>query len=380
MSGLGDTLAGLAAIKKTFAGVRPHAGGDAGMATVPGFGFNPGALKMLTHVPAGLPRGAALVVVLHGCTQSAGAHAAASGWLTLADRHGFAVLAPEQDAANNPNRCFNWFDAADIARGGGEAASIHAMIEHMIGAHGLDPQRVFVTGLSAGGAMAAVMLAAYPETFAAGAVVAGLPFGAATSVQQALSTMRHATALSGPDLKSLVTRAAPAPTRWPRLSIWHGSADATVSESNAAALVRQWTALHDLPTLPDTAETDGRWSRSRWVGDDGVVLVERNRVANLGHGAPLAAGGDDPLGRTAPYMLEAGVSSSLEIARFWGLAPAGAPLHARPRVTVGAMSPPPPPASGVGIGADVMNVVSPHVPAKVSDVIAKALKSAGLMG
>ncbi len=374
MSGLGDTLAGLAAIKNTFAGASANIGGDARMTPVQGFGFNPGALKMLTHVPSGLPRGAALVVVLHGCTQGAAAHAAAAGWLTLADRHGFAVLAPEQDAANNPNRCFNWFEPADTVRGGGEAASIHAMIEHMVAAYGLDARRVFVTGLSAGGAMTAAMLAAYPEVFAAGAVIAGLPAGAAGNVQQALSTMRHPTALSGPDLKSLVTRAAPQPARWPRLSIWHGAADATVAPGNAGALARQWSALLDLPPTPDTTEMDGRWTRQRWLGDDGAVMIETNTLAGLGHGMPLAASGADAIGRAAPYMIETGVSAALEIARFWGLAPAGSAMRAKPRGRAKAAAP------TTGIGADVMNAVSPHVSAKVGDVIAKALKSAGLMG
>ncbi len=374
MSGLGDTLAGLAAIKKTFAGAAPTVGGDERMETVRGFGFNPGALKMLTHVPDGLQAGAPLVVVLHGCTQGAAAHAAAAGWLTLADRYGFAVLAPEQDAANNPNRCFNWFEPADTMRGGGEAASIHAMIEHMTKTHGLDPSRVFITGLSAGGAMAAAMLAAYPETFAAGAVIAGLPVGTASNVQQALATMRNATALSGPDLKSLVTRAAPPPARWPRLTVWQGAADATVAPGNAAALARQWTALLDLAPNPDTLEMEGRWTRQRWIGDDGAVLVETNTLAGLGHGMPLAASAADAIGRVAPYMIETGVSSALEIARFWGLAPAAAAMRTKPRGQAAA----PPPASGIGAG--VMHAVSPHVSAKVGDVIAKALKSAGLMG
>ena len=373
MSGLGDPLAGLAAIKKTFAGAAPHFGGDSRMETVRGFGFNPGALKMLTYVPDGLPAGAPLVVVLHGCTQGAAAHAASAGWLTLADRHGFAVLAPEQDAANNPNRCFNWFEPADTMRGGGEAASIHAMIAHMIKTHGLDSSRVFITGLSAGGAMTAAMLAAYPETFAAGAVIAGLPVGAAGNVQQALATMRHATALPGSDLKSLVTRAAPPPARWPRLTIWHGAADATVAPGNAGALARQWTALLDLPPTPDTLEMEGRWTRQRWLGDDGAVMVETNTLAGLGHGMPLAASGADAIGGAAPYMIETGISSALEIARFWGLAPAGPAMRARPRAE--AKSKP----HAAGIGAGVMHAVSPHVSAKVGDVIAKALRSAGLM-
>jgi len=195
----------------------------------------------------------------------------------------------------------------------------------------------------------------------------------AGNVQQALAAMRHATALSGPDLKSLVTRAAPPPSRWPRLTIWQGAADTTVAPGNAGALARQWTALLDLPPTPDTLEMEGRWTRQRWLGDDGSVMVETNTLAGLGHGMPLAATGAHAIGGVAPYMIETGVSSALEIARFWGLAPEGPAMRARPR----AEAKPKPHAGGVGAG--VMNAVSPHVSAKVGEVIAKALRSAGLM-
>jgi poly(hydroxyalkanoate) depolymerase family esterase len=97
---------------------------------------------------------------------------------------GFALLLPEQQRTNNPNGCFNWFQTGDIERGHGEALSIRQMVSKMVSDHGIDPARVFVTGLSAGGAMTSVMLATYPEVFAGGAIIAGLPYGAANNVQQ----------------------------------------------------------------------------------------------------------------------------------------------------------------------------------------------------
>ena len=160
MAGLSDTLASLARFRK---GYSP--GGTAGateLQEVPGFTGGPGAVRMLQHVPAGLPEGAPLVVVLHGCTQTAGAYDLGAGWSTLADRHGFAVLYPEQTRANNSNLCFNWFQPQDVARVGGEAQQIRQGVARMVALHGVDPKRVYVTGLSAGGAMTAAMLATPP--------------------------------------------------------------------------------------------------------------------------------------------------------------------------------------------------------------------------
>jgi poly(hydroxyalkanoate) depolymerase family esterase len=377
MPGLGETVARLsrARLEGLSAG-----GEDAGLREVRGFGFNPGALRMLAYVPEGLAPGAGLVVVLHGCTQRAGAYARSAGWVSLADRLGFALLAPKQDCRNNPNRCFNWFEPDDTTRGSGEAASIHAMVQHMVRAYAVDPARVFVTGLSAGGAMTAVLLATYPETFAAGAVVAGLPFGVAANMQEAFTAMRSGSALSGDALAARVLGAAPAALRRPRLTIWHGEADRTVAGDNAVALARQWSALHGKAEEPDETLRRAGWTRSVWRGADGEVLLEMNLLAGLGHGAPIAGKGDDPIGEAAPFVLEAGVSSSLEIARFWGLAPPAAlsddagwspsnAANAAPRAGESSQS---------SLGESVMASLS-HVSEDVQEVIAKALAAAGLM-
>ncbi|WP_409526893.1 PHB depolymerase family esterase [Rhizobium sp. G21] len=100
-------------------------------------------------------------MVLHGCTQTAAGYDLGSGWSQLAEEKGFAVLFPEQQRSNNANLCFNWFEPGDIRRDVGEAASIKEMVDHVMQSHGLDSDRIYVTGLSAGGAMANVMLAAY---------------------------------------------------------------------------------------------------------------------------------------------------------------------------------------------------------------------------
>src|SRR6476661_3682567 len=153
------------------------------------FGSNPGALRMLTFLPENLSPRPALVVVLHGSMQSAADYDCGAGWSTLANQYGFALLMPEQSRQNNLTGAFNWFQPDDMRRGKGEAQSIREMVEHMVREHDVDPTRIFISGLSAGAAMTLVMLANYPDVFAAGAIIAGLPYGGAINAQEALRGM-----------------------------------------------------------------------------------------------------------------------------------------------------------------------------------------------
>src|ERR1700677_3699822 len=188
MRSLSDTIERLAAFRAR-RDVQMPAAADDRLRDFPEFGSNPGALRARIFVPSSLTKDAPLVVVLHGCTQTAAAYDHGSGWSQLAEREGFALLFPEQQRANNPNLCFNWFVPGDIRRDGGEALSICQMIDAVLATYRLDRSRIFVTGLSAGGAMASAMLATYPELFAGGAIIAGLPHGSARSVQQAFDAM-----------------------------------------------------------------------------------------------------------------------------------------------------------------------------------------------
>jgi poly(hydroxyalkanoate) depolymerase family esterase len=318
MPGLHDTLARLKTLKIVTSAMGGQ--GPDRLGTLEDFGSNPGGLTARCYVPADLGRGAPLVVVLHGCTQNAAGYDHAAGWSRAADRHGFAVLFPEQVRANNPNLCFNWFSPADIARDGGEAYSIRQMIDAMQASHATDPSRVFVTGLSAGGAMAAVMLATYPEIFAGGTIIAGLPYGVANSVPSALERMRGSWLPGEAELTRLVREAAPTPNRWPMLSVWHGSADSTVVPANGEALIDQWRGLHDLKPTPDRTVKNSKVTRQSWLGADGSVVVEHVTIAGLGHGTPIdstAAGSDE---HSAPHMLEAGISATRDMIAAWGIA------------------------------------------------------------
>jgi poly(hydroxyalkanoate) depolymerase family esterase len=362
MPGLADTVAELVARTRTLSAVQPS--GD--LSPVRDFGANPGALQMWLHLPDKLAPRAPLVVVLHGCGQTADGYASGAGWVELADRYGFALLCPEQTRANNPNACFNWFERTDIERDCGEAASVAQMVRFALAEHQLDPRRVFITGLSAGGAMAAVMLATYPELFAAGAVVAGLPYGVAFGANRALAAMRQMPNLSTKAWGDKVRAAAPPPLRWPRLSIWHGDADLTVTPAAGEALARQWCDVHGVDQGAPEPTASARHTRQSWRRPDGEVAVELHRIAGLAHGTPISAGGEEGCGSPAPWILEAGLSSSLHITRFWGIA--GAPrktsraAEANARRTAKRSAP-----------------VQHRGAIQVGETIARALRSAGLM-
>jgi poly(hydroxyalkanoate) depolymerase family esterase len=378
-----------------------QAGASSRLLETVGFGSNPGDLKMYSYVPGDqrarqrLP----LVVVLHGCTQTAAGYDVGAGWSTLADRYGFALLMPEQKSSNNGNGCFNWFNPEDISRDSGEAFSIRQMIARMARDHGIDPDRIFVTGLSAGGAMTTVMLATYPEIFAGGAVIAGLPYGIASNVQQALSGMYQSPSRPARELGDLVRNASKHKGPWPKLSVWHGSADKTVNPSNASEIVKQWLDVHHLPPTPMSQSTVDGYPRALWWNADGKTLVESYTITDMAHGTPLGmADNDERYGAQGAFMIEAGISSSYHIASFFGLTdrvhqPGEAAKPAAAAATSTTITVPPPaftPPSAPELNAIPWPIAvspsyaksrqPPRRPAiDVGAVITRALTAAGLM-
>lgn len=297
---------------------------------ITGFGSNPGNLRMFAYVPEGLQPSSPLVLALHGCTQSAAAYDDETGWTGLADARGFALLLPQQEFSNNFLRCFNWFEPGDIARDQGEALSIRQMIGKMKTDHGIDPERVYITGLSAGGAMTAVMLAVYPEVFAGGAIIAGLPYRCAASALEAQFTcMSPGKDLSATQWGNLVRTATNHTGPWPKVSIWHGSADTTVRPVNAAELVEQWTEVHGIDQVPDAEEAIGQHQRRVFEDAEGNALVESFSIAGMGHGTPVDPGqGEEQCGTAGAFILDADICSSFHIAKFWGLEGADLPRDA----------------------------------------------------
>ena len=309
-------------------------------AEVPGFGSNPGNLKMFTYVPDVLADPAPLVVILHGCNQSAAGYLEHSGWQEEADAGGFALLLPEQQIGPGPifpgglnhlARCFNFAETRNSTRDSGEALSIRQMIAHATAALGIDPAEVFVNGLSAGGGMTAVMLATYPDVFAAGAIIAGLPYRCgnrtATSEVDCGVTLAGRPHKPAPDATpqawgDRVRAAFPGfAGPWPRVSIWQGEADGTVDPPNARELVEQWTNVHGIDALADGEDELGPATRQSFEDAQGRRQVELLTIPGFGHATPI-----DPDAATEacgqegePFIRDADVCSTRAIARLFGL-------------------------------------------------------------
>jgi poly(hydroxyalkanoate) depolymerase family esterase len=371
---ISDTISRLTSLRSRHGFEPAHHTNDR-LVALNAFGSNPGSLRAWCYIPEKLRRDAPLVVVLHGCTQTAAAYDHHSGWSRLADEAGFAVLYPEQQRSNNPNLCFNWFEPNDVARDKGEALSIHQMILTMIETHALDPHRVYVTGLSAGGAMAGAMLASYPEIFAAGAILSGLAFGTAATVPQAFDRMRGHGSPSPEVLQRVLRDASEHRGPWPRISIWHGDADRTVDVTNAKAIAGQWWGVHQLGREPTHSQNNARHHRQSWIDCSGTSLLELNFIAGMGHGTPIDT---RRMGVAGPFMLDVGVSSTHAIAQFWNIEDRQYESVAAPSPSEGV------PSRDEGWLPGDQSPVDrrrgpPENAAGVQKVIEDALRSAGLM-
>ncbi|MEU8517734.1 PHB depolymerase family esterase [Kitasatospora sp. NPDC048722] len=297
---------------------------------VTGFGSNPGNLAMYAYTPAGLPTGAPLVVALHGCLQTASDYYQHSGWAKFADLYGFAVVFPQTNSSNNSLSCFSWFDAAKDARGTGEAGSVAQMVAKAETLYGSDGHRVYVTGLSAGGGLAADLLADYPDVFAGGAIDAGLPAHCATTLGAAAACQNTDQGLTPAQWGDKVRSADPGYAGpWPRVAVWQGTSDTVVRPVNATELRDQWTNVWGLPQSPTSSRSLPGGTTEDLYADpadpSGRPAVAVYSVAGMGHGLAVDPGsGADQCGATGSYFLDT-ICSSYYTAQFWGLSGGGGP-------------------------------------------------------
>lgn len=280
---------------------------------------NPGGLNMYRYMPSGLQANAPLLVVLHGCTQNGEEYLESAGWKKMADQFKFAVLVPEQTSGNNFNKCFNWFEPGDYRRGQGESQSIVNAVDKVLDDHNLDRSRVYVSGLSAGGAMTSVMLGSYPERFAAGAVMAGVVFGCASDVWSGLNCMNNPGSDAG-KLGDAVRSANPGyQGAWPRLQVWHGKNDDKVSIANLTAIMKQWTNVAGADETADAVVALGNATRKSYtVG--ATVVVETFEIDGMGHSVATDPGAEvDQCGAGVKYYEDANICASFVAGKFFGI-------------------------------------------------------------
>ena len=261
----------------------------------------------IPSAPAPGPR--PLIVMLHGCTQDPDDFAAGTAMNALAEQHGFLVLYPEQARGANPSNCWNWFDASHQSRDAGEPSLLAGMTREVIGNWEIDPARVYIAGLSAGGAMAAIMGAAYPELYAAVGVHSGLPVGGARDMITGLAAMKKAPAPGG--------RTADKVRRRVPVIVFHGDCDDVVHAGNGEAVLEQFVrpephrAAPALRRVRERVARKGRsYTKTAMLDSAGRSVAEHWEL----HGAGHAWSGGSAAGS---YTDPAGPDASAEMLRFF---------------------------------------------------------------
>jgi poly(hydroxyalkanoate) depolymerase family esterase len=266
-----------------------------------------GTLAYKLYTPEGSARRKLpLVVMLHGCKQSAAQFAAGTGMNTLADEVGFLVLYPQQSASANIARCWNWHRPGDQMRGGGEPAMVAALTREIIKTCKADSAKVYIAGISAGGAAAGIIGAAYPELYVAVGIHSGVPRGNVTTVLGAMHAMRTGAHSSRTSI--VKSRPKPLPT-----IVFHGDRDSVVHPANAKGFLADMAQYGPEPIAfpPDQGSKGGReFIRTQYRDSGGAILLENWEIRGGQHawsGGSLAGSYADP----------AGPDASREMARFF---------------------------------------------------------------
>jgi len=239
-----------------------------------------------------------LLVMLHGCRQNARSFASGTRMTALADEQRFIILYPQQSLWANPLRCWNWFGPR-TREGAGEAAAIVTLVRQVVRRYPVDRTRVYVAGMSAGGAMAATLALCYGAVFAACAIVSGLIHAAADSAAGAVDAMRTGARLSPESTAAEAARKAPRRLGFVPALVMHGEGDSVVHPRNAEQIVAQFRRFAELVTLPPQplggpleqfVTGNGRSYRQRDYSRSDQVLLRSILIQGLGH---AWSGGDE---------------------------------------------------------------------------------------
>lgn len=289
------------------------------------FGTNLGNLKLMFYDPGNIKEKAPLVVVLHGCTQMAKGCAEQTGWNKLAKLHQFYVLYPEQIILNNVENCFNWYRAADQSRDKGEPASIMQMITYLKKNKNIDTTRIYIIGLSAGGAMSSIMMAVFPEVFDKGGVIGGGPYKATESVINAGTSMLGIVAKSPEDWGDLVRKENPHfKGTYPELIVFHGGLDPIVNSNNANQLIKQWVDIHHTDYVEDVHFEKFRNNEdvelTIYKNRQQQEVVRYFRVRGMGHAIAVDTGNCSTQGgKTGMFSYDKDFHSTYWAADFFGI-------------------------------------------------------------
>jgi len=287
------------------------------------FGSNPGHLRMFYYAPANLPAGSPLVVIAPGCSQTAQQIADTTGWIQLANRFQIALVVPQTSLANEPTGdCFRTWEPAHQARGAGEPLSVRQMVDRMRVLYpAISASRIYMTGLSSGGLLTNVMLATYPDVFTAGAPQSAYPYKCATSISQVdICAMggRILTPLQWGDLARSGYPGYAGP--WPRVQIWHGSADMVINLSNQYQEVEQWANVNGIDAIADSTDYLLGQPRISYDTSYGDTLVQTITVQGMGHAVAVDPGtGPQQCGAIGPYAADFNICAAYWIGAFFGV-------------------------------------------------------------
>jgi len=290
------------------------------------FGENPGNLKMFVHHNSAKDSiKQPLVIVLHGCSQTAKNVSELTGWNKLANINHFVVLYPQQKITNNPTLCFNWFRNNDNEKDKGESESIYEMISFAIKNYNIDSNRIYITGLSAGAYMSVAMISTHPELFQSAAIFAGGAYKMATNPFSAMQLMSGKQNPTQTELTNNIRKQNPEYAGlFHDLIIYQGLNDKMVSPKNANILLTQWAGINNMDTIPDGKELSfmGINDISRTVFNDtsGKTKIILYEVNNLGHQLMIKPGDkDDEGGTMRNFAINKGYHSTYQTAKEFGI-------------------------------------------------------------